>query len=87
METWLIVVLVVLGMVMGWVSTVGAKSQFIRLLDILIYGPALIYAGAVIDDSHTWLKVLLIIIGSSTIAYNLVNFIHTSNKSKSKKRD
>ncbi len=68
----------ILGFVVGWYSSIGIKSQFIRLLDVVVWGPLVIWAGYLVKDPK-WVKWLLVSIGSATIAYNLKNFIHHTN--------
>ena len=73
------IVFIVFGLVIGWVSTAGSKTQLIRLVDIMLYGPLLIYAGSTIDTDApiktVILRYILYIIGASTITYNLKNLI------------
>lgn len=65
--------LIVLGLIIGWLSTTGMKSQFVRILDIILFGPILIFAATQVKD--WWLKVILILMGASTMSYNLRNFL------------
>lgn len=44
------------------------KSQLIRLVDVFIVGPIILFAAFKI--SNIWLKIILVIIGISTIWYN-----------------
>ncbi len=67
-------VALIFGAVLGWYSTVGVKSQFVRILDIVVWGPLVIWAGYRLKDPK-WLKWALVFIGSATIAYNLKNYI------------
>jgi hypothetical protein len=62
----------ILGLIIGWVTTNGFKSQYVRILDILIFGPFLIYVA--IRPSF-WTSLLLIFIGTSTMAYNFKNYL------------
>jgi hypothetical protein len=57
----------------GWYSTGGQKSQWVRLGDVFLFGPFLIWLG--LREKILWIKVVLIILGTTTIAYNLRNFI------------
>lgn len=36
---------IIIALISGWLSTSGHKSQFIRLVDIFIIGPLMIYIG------------------------------------------
>ena len=85
-----LVVLVVLGLVLGYITTTGTKSQWIRLIDIFVIGPMMIYLGyyvltsekpfaqSVIICSIKMIDVCAIAIiffGATTITYNLRNYI------------
>lgn len=63
--------------VIGWFATTGTKSQFIRLGDIFVYGPFLIYLGY--REKENFIKLFLYFIGATTITYNLRNFIEIQN--------
>ena len=67
-----ILFLILVG-ILGWVSTTGVKSQLVRLGDVFIYGPVLIWIGYEIDEP--WKKYALYLMGSSTITYNLRNYL------------
>lgn len=54
--------------------------QTVRLVDILIYGPFLIWVGARKSDLPQWVKRVLITMGGSTIAYNAVNYLRDRQK-------
>ena len=74
MKTWLLVTIVIVSLLIGWFSTKGVKSQWIRIADVVVFGPVVIYAGTRVDQE--WLAVLLIFLGASTMTYNLRNFIN-----------
>jgi hypothetical protein len=76
------VVVVILSLILGWVSTGGKKSQFVRLVDVFIIGPVCMYAGWITKSSHTGTSIMLTIIGAATISYNLKNWIHHAQYSK-----
>ena len=67
-----ILILIIFG-VMGWFSTTGVKTQLVRLGDIFIYGPVLLWIGYEIDTP--WKKIALYFMGSTTITYNLRNYL------------
>ncbi len=68
---------IIFGVLLGWYSTSGVKSQFVRILDIAVWGPLVIWAGVLVKEPK-WVKWLLVLIGSATIAYNLRNYLsHT----------
>ena len=72
-EIFILIILVIIGIGLGWISTGGEKTQMIRLLDVFVYGPILIYASTQV--SSWWLKILLILFGATTIGYNLHNYL------------
>jgi hypothetical protein len=67
-----------LFLAMGWLLATGTgKTQWVRLVDILIYGPYLIYLSQqseeyVISDGE---NVFLLFLGATTITYNLRNYL------------
>lgn len=77
MERITVSILIVLFFSIGWFSATGfGKGQYARILDIVLYGPYLVYLG--FKNTHTfalWEKILLLFLGSTTITYNLRNFI------------
>ncbi len=72
-EPVLIVVVLLVGLFLGWMTTTGTKSQWIRLVDVFIYGPILIYAATQV--SSRWLQIVLVLMGATTITYNLRNYL------------
>ena len=50
------------------------KSQWIRLADVAIIGPAMIYS-AMQTRPPAWVRSGMVIAGVATILYNLVNFL------------
>jgi hypothetical protein len=70
-------IFIILFAVIGWVSATGlGKEQYVRILDILIYGPYLIYLAT--KQTYTFSiyeKIFLLLLGMTTITYNLRNFI------------
>ncbi len=81
----LILIVIFVGLIIGYITTSGSKSQNIRLLDIFIIGPLMIYLGCYIyinknkninkNDYIKIISIILIFFGSSTITYNLKNYI------------
>jgi len=77
----IISLIIILGLILGYQTTKGVKSQNIRLLDIYVIGPIMIYIGIryyilsskVIDKLFS---LLLIFFGSTTITYNYRNYIY-----------
>lgn len=50
------------------------KSQTIRLIDVFIIAPVIIYAGTQ-KTLPTWLRISLITIGACTLYYNGKNYL------------
>lgn len=50
------------------------KSQWIRLLDVFLLGPALIVVGFKMKNLPTWVKLGFIYAGTTTIYYNARNY-------------
>jgi hypothetical protein len=72
------VILIVIFLVIGWYSTTGVKSQLVRLGDVFIFGPFLIWCAFMVEAR--WLKVGLIAFGATTISYNAKNWIHKNRE-------
>lgn len=72
-----IIVFILIALVLGFISTTGVKSQWIRLVDFFIIGPLMIYLGY---EGYTLtnniLYLALIFFGATTITYNLKNYLH-----------
>ncbi len=50
------------------------KAQSVRVADMLIFGPMMIYAGLG-KATPQWLRVGMVIIGAGTVLYNLANYL------------
>lgn len=66
--------IIFISAIIGIIATDGKKTQFVRLIDVFIYGPALIYIGFYGVEYHLY-RYILLILGTTTITYNLKNFI------------
>lgn len=78
MDTIFIVIFIFISLVIGYVSTTGFKSQWVRLGDIFLLGPLMIWVGVKEikgDKSNDWIRLGLIFFGATTISYNLKNYI------------
>ncbi len=76
---------ILISALIGWYSTAGKKSQIVRLFDIFVYGPALIFIGMVIKNNQTFTTPLitayfLFFLGTTTISYNLRNYLEHKKK-------
>lgn len=49
--------------------------QTVRVLDVLVIAPFLIFV-ATMKQLPTWIRVVLLIIGVSTLVYNGVNYLN-----------
>jgi hypothetical protein len=71
-------ILIVIFAVIGWCAATGlGKGQYVRIMDILIYGPYLVYLA--MKETYTFSmleKLFLLLFGVTTITYNLKNFLH-----------
>jgi hypothetical protein len=67
-------IIVCIFSLVGWFSTGGKKVQFVRLLDVFVYGPVLIYVS-LYEINNIWLHYLVLFFGITTISYNAKNFI------------
>lgn len=70
-------ILAVIFALIGWYSAPGSeKAQYVRLVDVLLYGPFLVYLSSkrtyTFSDTE---KVFLLFLGVTTITYNLRNYI------------
>lgn len=67
--------MVIAGLILGWLVTTGVKTQWVRLLDIILLGPFLIWLAFKVRKPKI-VKLLLAFFGSTTISYNLRNYNH-----------
>lgn len=54
------------------------KSQFIRLVDVFFIAPVLIYVSYKANNLSNALRIILLIIGVSTLLYNGSNYLKNS---------
>jgi len=78
-KEYISILLLVIALILGFVSTGGSKSQVIRIIDILVIGPLMFYLGYLgymgeISDI-TLLYLVLMFFGGTTITYNLYNYL------------
>jgi uncharacterized membrane protein len=73
-------IVVIIGLYLGHISTAGTKTQAIRLLDMFLIGPLMIYFGHRAEASI--FSILLTFFGATTITYNLKNYMHALHVSK-----
>ena len=51
------------------------KPQTIRLLDVAVIGPLMVWAGVKLRDEHPNAGFALIFFGGTTMTYNLQNYL------------
>jgi hypothetical protein len=67
-------IVIIVGLYLGHISTTGSKTQTIRLLDIFVIGPLMIFFGHK-SEPASFFSLLLIFFGATTITYNLKNYL------------
>jgi hypothetical protein len=77
-ENTVITCIVIIGFILGYLSTRGTKTQRIRILDILVIGPLMIYFGYSYQPMN-FFSMLLVFFGATTMTYNLKNYLHERN--------
>jgi hypothetical protein len=67
----------VICLLVGWVVASGkGKHQWVRLIDVFLYGPLLLLFVFVPHSlTYSWVPYFLIFLGATTITYNLRNYI------------
>ena len=75
---YLLIALSVIFSILGWILATGnSKTQYVRLLDVLIYGPYLTYLSFQTNYTFTLVeKIFLLFLGITTITYNGKNYLH-----------
>lgn len=65
-----------------------SKSQTIRIIDVAVIGPTMMYAGAVKSGLPKVVRVALFVFGACTIYYNAKNYLsnvrHNQNRNSAK---
>ena len=69
---------ILLFLIIGWFASSGVKTQLIRIVDVLLYGPFLIWLGY--RENKKWIKLCLYFLGATTMTYNLKNYIAQSSQ-------
>jgi len=63
-------------------ATVGdVKAQSVRIADMLVFGPMMIYAGLG-KKTPKWIKIGMVIIGVGTVVYNLANYFEVEKRKR-----
>jgi len=70
-------IMVIVFAIIGWIAATGfSKGQYVRIIDILLYGPYLVYLS--MKKTYTFTvaeKIFLLFLGTTTVTYNLRNFL------------
>ncbi len=74
---YLLIVLSIIFSFIGWFMANGeSKTQFVRLIDVFIYGPYLTYVA--FQKEYTFSifeKIFILFLGITTITYNCKNYL------------
>ena len=73
---YFLIVLSIIFAILGWILANGqSKTQYVRLIDIFIYGPYLTYLAFQKEYVFTLIeKIFLLFLGITTITYNGKNY-------------
>jgi hypothetical protein len=74
---YLIIILSIIFAILGWkLSDGNSKTQYVRLVDVFIYGPYLTYLAFQKEYVFTMVeKIFLLFLGITTITYNGKNYL------------
>ena len=70
------VILIIVFAMYGWWMARGVKTQWVRLVDVFVYGPFLLYL-AFRETEVSFKQLFLLFLGATTITYNARNYLHT----------
>lgn len=74
MDLYIWTLVLVFG-VIGWISSSGVKTQWVRLIDVFVYGPVAIYVAIKYFSEEKILQAIFLFAGATTITYNLKNYL------------
>jgi len=74
---YLLILLSIVFAILGWcLSNGNSKTQYIRLIDIFVYGPYLTYLAFQTEYVFNIIeKIFLVFLGITTITYNGRNYL------------
>lgn len=74
---YLLIILSIIFALLGWILANGnSKTQYVRLVDVFIYGPYLTYLAFQTNYTFTIVeKIFLLFLGVTTITYNGKNYL------------
>jgi len=77
---YVLILFSILFSILGWIMANGSsKTQYVRLVDIFIYGPYLTYLSFQTNYTFTIVeKIFLLFLGVTTITYNGNNYLKLS---------
>ena len=77
---YFLILLSIIFSILGWFLANGSsKTQYVRLVDIFIYGPYLTYLSFQSNYTFTIIeKIFLLFLGVTTITYNGKNYLKIS---------
>ena len=78
---YLLILLSLIFAILGWILANGtSKTQYVRLVDVFIYGPYLTYLAFQKEYIFSLVeKIFLLFLGITTITYNGRNYIKLKN--------
>ena len=78
---YLLITLSIVFFILGWFLANGqSKTQYVRLVDIFVYGPYLTYLAFQEEYVFTiFEKIFLLFLGITTITYNGKNYLQIKN--------
>jgi len=74
---YLLIALSIIFAILGWILANGnSKTQYVRLIDVFVYGPYLTYLAFQKEYVFTIVeKIFLLFLGITTITYNAKNYL------------
>jgi hypothetical protein len=63
-----------------------AKAQYVRLIDIFVLGPVLLYTAAILPRERPLLRAFLAVAGVGTVYYNARNYMNIQRLAASDER-
>lgn len=64
----------------GTLNSVPIKPQIVRLYDIFVYGPLLLFLATRKRKLADWEKLALLALGAGTVVYNLRNYLEIERR-------
>lgn len=66
---------VLTGLLIGYITTTGVKSQWVRVIDIFVYSSILFYVALYkVPKTEKITQATLLFMGATTMSYNLYNY-------------